>query len=539
LKPLQNLRDQQLLAPGLMLLTALALAGALALQALRAEGGQRRASERALRHHAAVAAWEFSRHARSHGEHTIERALAPVRRLGALEAGDSLPVPELMMAGGADPGCDCQVLAGVRMAFVLPADSSALRTAGEPPSATTRAWLASAVRAPPPAEGGVAVVFPATDGEPAMVAYQVIRRADGRAAATYGIVADAAVLAPVFARVVARMPLLPPVLTASLPNDSTLRVDVRLPSGETLYSSGDSDRTAFSASDTLGAGLGRLVVHAALRPRAQALLQGAMGAGRPQLLLSLFVLSGGLILMALFHLRRAAHLSTMRSRFVMGVSHELRTPLAQIRMFAETLTLGRARSDAERQQFLEILQREAIRLTDIVENVLQFSRLGQKKLLATEAVRLDRETEQALASQAPAAAARCVKLVSRVPAGLAATADAGAVRRILANLLDNALKYGPPGQTVTVSAEARGASVRLMVDDGGPGIPAGRRQEVFEPFARLDTSSTAPSGSGIGLTVVRELAGALGGRVWIEDAPAGGARFAVELPGMAATEAQR
>jgi signal transduction histidine kinase len=539
LKQLQNWRDQQLLAPGLMLLTALVLAGALAFQALRAEGGQRRASERALRHHAAVAAWEFSRRARSHGEHTIERALAPVRRLGALEEGDSLPPPELMMQGRAEPDCDCEVLAGVRMAFVLPADPArALRTAGEPPSPATRAWLERAVRTPP-ADGRAAVVFPPADGAPALVAYQVIRRADGAAVATYGIVADAAVLAPVFARVVSRMPLLPPTLTTSLPNDSLLRVDVRLPSGATLYSSGESDRTAFSASDSLGAGLGNLVVHAALRPRAQALLQGALGAGRPQLLLSLFVLSGGLILMALFHLRRAAHLSTMRSRFVMGVSHELRTPLAQIRMFAETLSLGRARSDAERQHFLEILQREAIRLTDIVENVLQFSRLGQKKLLSTGPVRLDLEAEQALAGLGPSAAARCVKLVSRVPPGLATRADAGAVRRILANLLDNALKYGPPGQTVTVGAEARPGGVRVMVDDGGAGIPAARRQEVFEPFARLDTSPTAPSGSGIGLTVVRELAEAHGGRAWIEDAPGGGARFVVELPGTAPREAQR
>jgi signal transduction histidine kinase len=125
------------------------------------------------------------------------------------------------------------------------------------------------------------------------------------------------------------------------------------------------------------------------------------------------------------------------------------------------------------------------------------------------------------------------------PAGapLAAHADPAALRQVLLNLLDNAVRYGPPGQTVTVGASADDAGgVAIWVDDEGPGIPPASRGRVWEPFVRLPARAgparapAATPGSGLGLAVVADLARLQGGRAWVRDAPGGGARVGVTLP---------
>jgi signal transduction histidine kinase len=111
-------------------------------------------------------------------------------------------------------------------------------------------------------------------------------------------------------------------------------------------------------------------------------------------------------------------------------------------------------------------------------------------------------------------------------------ADPDAVRQIVLNLLDNAAKYGPSGQTITVRAARSDARACITVDDQGPGVPPAERERVWERFERLDRDrGSAVGGSGIGLAVVRELAALHGGRAWVADAPGGGARFVLELPG--------
>jgi signal transduction histidine kinase len=108
--------------------------------------------------------------------------------------------------------------------------------------------------------------------------------------------------------------------------------------------------------------------------------------------------------------------------------------------------------------------------------------------------------------------------------------DRAALRQTLLNLLDNAVKYGPAGQTVRLAVQRTGTRVRLTVDDGGPGIAAEDRERVWLPFYRLERDArSAIAGSGIGLAVVRDLISLHGGRVCVEDAPGGGARFVVEL----------
>jgi signal transduction histidine kinase len=132
---------------------------------------------------------------------------------------------------------------------------------------------------------------------------------------------------------------------------------------------------------------------------------------------------------------------------------------------------------------------------------------------------------------APIAAARRIAIVAELAEGQRVKADPGAVRQVLLNLLDNAVKYGPAGEPVTVSVSWDGDRARIRVDDRGPGIPADSRQRIWERFARLDRDiESAVAGSGIGLAIVAELVTSMGGLYHVQEAPGGGARFVVEIP---------
>jgi len=138
---------------------------------------------------------------------------------------------------------------------------------------------------------------------------------------------------------------------------------------------------------------------------------------------------------------------------------------------------------------------------------------------------------------APLAAARGATVAAQIPEDLVVPADPGAVRQMLLNLLDNAVKYGPAGQVVRIGATRENGAARLWVADGGPGIPRADRERVWERFWRLERDrGSSVAGSGIGLAVVRELASLHHGRTWIDDAgPAGpdggsGTRVVIELP---------
>ena len=260
-----------------------------------------------------------------------------------------------------------------------------------------------------------------------------------------------------------------------------------------------------------------------------------------------FALTVGLMIAALLQLRRQQQLAQLRVDFVSGVSHELRTPLAQIRLFAELLRNGKLRSEEERDRSIGIIDEEAQRLTYLVENVLAFSRSEHGSGAVTvEPVAMDKEIEAAVDAFAPLARVRRAKIKSNVQRGLVARVDPRALRQIVLNLLDNAVKYGPLGQTVTVSLSGTASTVLVAVEDRGPGVPRSEREQIWEPYYRLTRETDASvGGSGIGLSIVRELVQMHGGRAWVEDASGGGARFVIEFPrdidpkGAAATEPLR
>jgi signal transduction histidine kinase len=250
------------------------------------------------------------------------------------------------------------------------------------------------------------------------------------------------------------------------------------------------------------------------------------------------MLAGVLVLVALVLSQRAQELAELRADFTSSVSHELRTPLAQILLFAETLHLKRANTERERENAMRVILREARRLAHLVDNVLLFSRTEHRaSQLSAFPLPLAPLVRDIVESFAPLARTREVALETALEERIVAPVDAGAVRQMLLNLLDNALKYGPQGQTITVTLSTDGCDARIAVDDQGPGVRPADRERIWEAFVRGARNEDSPStGSGIGLAVVRRLATMHGGRCWVGTAPGGGARFVIELPGAEESE---
>lgn len=221
---------------------------------------------------------------------------------------------------------------------------------------------------------------------------------------------------------------------------------------------------------------------------------------------------------------RALTLARMRHAFTSSVSHELRTPLANIHLYAETLMLERVTDPVARRAALETITREARRLGDMVENVLASARMARAdEKLEARPDDIGRLVDEVLDAFKPLLASRRIRVdIERLGPDLA-TIDGSAVRRILVNLLDNAIRHGPDGQRLRIVVDNRDETLLLVVEDEGPGIPTGERERVWMPFARGENG-----GSGLGLAVVRHLARLHGGDAVVGDHERG-ARIEVRL----------
>jgi signal transduction histidine kinase len=518
-----------------LLVLAFLVAVVLAVQAYGAARYHRAQAERVLRDYARLAAARFAQRT---WQNFYYHAFAPTlealyRKAG--RPGSTLPAPA-QLASQLDEWAG-PFAAGARYTLRLDLATGALTTAGGTPARAVRRWLADTLAAHSrtfySAEEKVAAIIDTVAGEGRAVVYTVVKNI------LLGFEVDPRSLAPFYNIMADKFPLLPRPLTGGVIYDSLGSVIVRYRNGVELYRSPVQYEQTFVARDSLDAMLGGLEVEVALRPEmAPKLVIGGLPRSRLPLILGLLGVTAVLIGTALVQLRREYELARLRTDFISGVSHELRTPLAQIRMFSETLVLGRVRSDDERQRSLAIIDQEARRLTHLVENLLHFSRSErQAARVAPEPTAFAPLVQEVIEGFAPLAATRGAALRGEVAEGLIAPVDPGAVRQMLLNLLDNAVKYGPPGQTVTIGAaggkEGSGTNgvARLWVDDCGPGIPHSDRERVWERFWRLERDrGTAVAGSGIGLAVVRELAALHHGRTWVEDAESGGSRFVIELP---------
>jgi signal transduction histidine kinase len=245
---------------------------------------------------------------------------------------------------------------------------------------------------------------------------------------------------------------------------------------------------------------------------------------------SLLLLAGSVVLAiaGFASLRSEIRLVNSRERFLANVSHELRTPLQQILMFVQLLRLGRTRSEQERERSLEIIERETHRLIALSNSVLAAAR--PELQLQSTAVDVADVVQTSADFFTPLAEARKMRIELDVAGPVIARGDPAAIRQILINVLDNAAKYGPSGQTITIGVRDEGKIVRLWVDDCGPGIPASERKNVWKPFFRAGgTVDDSTGGAGLGLSIVRDLATAMDATAELSDTAAGGTRFTLAL----------
>ena len=230
---------------------------------------------------------------------------------------------------------------------------------------------------------------------------------------------------------------------------------------------------------------------------------------------------------------REMKLARLKSDFVANVSHELRTPLALIRLYAETLELGRLTAKEKYQEYFRIIREESERLTALINNILDFSRIeaGRKEyeFKETDLPELVRSTLDSYRFQIEQNGFTFEENISRdIPP---VNVDREAIARSLLNLVNNALKYSKDRKFIGVSLYRSNGSVKLEVRDHGIGIPQNEQEKIFEKFYRCgDPLVHNVKGSVLGLSLVRHIVRAHGGDVQVESAPEKGSKFTIELP---------
>src|SRR5438477_7054793 len=528
-------RPRGVLIAALLLLT-LALAGAIALQAYRNFLGHKATAERVLHDYARLAAARFAN--RTEMVFYYDAFSPAVDALMRVKAGDPnvpLPPPSRLPATTQPHAPDFLKLAHYTFRYDL--SSGRLETAGATPSPLVRKWLRDTLpvhsRTVYDPKEKVGAILRTVDAAPRAIVYTVVKDKAGTPRTIVGVEEDPHALEPLYTAENEQVPILPKALTGGVTEDSFSSTIVTAADGVELYRTPVQYAPTFAARDSFEHPMmGGIRVQVALRPDvAPKLAIGGMPRSNVPMLLSLLALTAVLVVAALLQLHREYELSRLRADFVSGVSHELRTPLAQIRMFSETLLLGRVRSEGERVRSLEIVDQEARRLTHLVENLLHFSRSQrQATRLSPAAAPLAPLVREAVEAFAPLAAARGVTFRTELRDGLVAPVDAEALRQMLVNLLDNAVKYGPADQTITVGLESGDGKARIRVEDQGLGVPAADRERIWDRFWRLERDrGSAVAGTGVGLSVVGELVALQGGRAWAEGAPrsGGGGRFVI------------
>jgi len=328
--------------------------------------------------------------------------------------------------------------------------------------------------------------------------------------------------------------LLPGAIAVKGSNREILALDVRDASDRVLFSTDSSDH--WQSIARMPRSYGGLSIRAQIRPElASGIVIGGLPRSHLPQVLALLALATGLTAIAVVQLRREARFARDRSAFVASTSHELRTPLTQIRLVIDMLRLDREKDPVRREASLALVDREVTRLQHLVDSVLRFARGESSAETAREPVNVATEVRTVVSEFQPLADPKRVQIDVRADAEPVVQLRGGAVRQVVLNLLDNALKYGPAGQTIAVRVTATpDGGARIAVRDAGPGVAPGERERIWGAFERGSAAEVrAAGGSGIGLTVVREIVERHGGRAWVESHEPPGATFVVEFPGSA------
>ena len=249
---------------------------------------------------------------------------------------------------------------------------------------------------------------------------------------------------------------------------------------------------------------------------------------------------------------RQLQLSEMKSNFVSSVSHELRAPIASVRLMAESLERGKVPEIPRQKEYFGFIVQECRRLSSLIENVLDFSRIEQgRKQYEFEPTDLVALVGTTVKLMEPNASEKGVALewetinIQHSASNIQFNVDGKAIQQALVNLIDNALKHSPKGATVNVGLEVRNSQAagpaqtcspqpltcNVSVTDHGPGIPPEEHEKIFERFYRRGSELRRETqGVGIGLSIVKHIVEAHGGRVLVRSAAGEGSRFTIELP---------
>ena len=494
-----------------VLVASMGVAAVLALQAIQAARERHAISEATLRQYAQLAAWEYSRVARRDIEQSLSHTL------------QSRAHPRAQ-----NQHCDCDPIATPDAWFQVTgtgevrADSDAVRAALAVPLAGVSLTEE---------RGDTAMRILALTDDPSR--FIALRPEPHLPDGGYvGLIGTVESLAPALSRAHRRSSLLPALLTTEVNARPLVDLKVVDRGQRPIFQSAPPAPGPYVIEADLLPGTPLpLATRVSMTPAFIEQLGLDPGTFRTPLVVILVVVNALLMLVAMWQLRRERELATLRGNFVAGVSHELRTPLAQIRMFSETLLLNRVRNADESKRALEIISQESIRLSQLVDNVLLFHRnVPDAEAAPSHLLDLTVFLRDVVDSFAPLAASKEVRIELDVPSEpVRVLADAGRLRQVLLNLLDNAVKFGPSGQVVRATLSRRDQFGVITVADSGPGVALGDRHRVFAAFQRgRDTRGTG--GAGIGLAVVKQIVEEHHGTVSIDDSTGVGAQFRVELP---------